>query len=196
MSGFYDVPRHLVSDHQSLQLPSEDTVNQVDVASPIQYNQCTMTGYLFKREKFMHWTKMYCVIRNCFLECQKVHNGGGTASPLIKLFIPGSQVTPDPDARRQYAFRLKHPRRTGVLQFAAQGESDYKDWLCALQAATSIELKPVGTVEEIRITDIEQNKRWTSLDKGTNKLPDVSLYITVVQIVDNTYLCFNNVDII
>lgn len=121
----------------------------------------------------MHWTKMYCVIRNCFLECHKVHNPG-TSNPLIKLFIPGSQVLPDPDARRQYAFRLKHPRRTGVLQFAAQSESDYKDWLCALQAATSIELKPAGTVDEIRITDLEQNKRWTSLDKGSNKLPEVS----------------------
>lgn len=157
----------------SLQLPHEDTGNQSDGGNTNQFNQCTITGCLYKREKFMHWTKMYCVIRNCFLECQKVQSGG-TASPVIKLFIPGSQVTPEPDARRQYAFRLKHPRRTGVLQFAAQGESDYKDWLCALQAATSIEVKPADTVDEIRITDLEQNKRWTSLEKGITKSPEVS----------------------
>ena len=87
--------------------------------------------YLFRKERFQ-WTKMLCCIKNNRFECYK----GNTIA--LKLFLPGAEVVPDPDAKRHYALKIKHPRREGVLQFAAESEMQYKMWLSAFIKAASI----------------------------------------------------------
>ena len=52
-----------------------------------------------------------------------------------------------------------------MLTFAADSEEDCRRWIKAFQSGASIQVQPVKTVEEIRITDLEMKKRWTSLDK-------------------------------
>lgn len=95
-----------------------------------------MKGYLYKKERFT-WNKMHCLIRNSFLEC---HKPSGTQGPSLKLFLPRSIVTPDTEVKRQWAFKVKHPRREGVLQFAAESEEDYRTWMKAFNSAAAIEV--------------------------------------------------------
>lgn len=66
--------------------------------------------------------------------------------------------------------QIRHPRREGILVFATECEADLRRWMKAFQSGTSIQVQPVNTVEEIRITDLEMQKRWTTLDKGSTAL--------------------------
>lgn len=52
-----------------------------------------------------------------------------------------------------------------MLIFAADSEDDSHRWIGAFQSGASIQVQPVNTVEEIRITDLEMQKRWTTMDK-------------------------------
>ena len=45
---------------------------------------------------------------------------------MLKLFLLGSNVVDVPDAKKPFAFQVKHPRREGSLVFAADNESEYK----------------------------------------------------------------------
>ena len=92
--------------------------------------------------------------------------GGQTiASPALKLFLPRSEFKKESDARRPWAFKLKHPRREGMLVFAAESEEDYRLWMRAFQSAMAIQVQPVQSLEDIRITDVEMQQRWMSLEK-------------------------------
>lgn len=53
-----------------------------------------------------------------------------------------------------------------MLIFAADEEEEIHRWIKAFQSGASIQVQPVNTVEEIRITDLEMQKRWTTLDKS------------------------------
>ena len=80
------------------------TPDYPDVSS-LEFGQCIIRGHLYKRERFMSWTKLYCIIRNNFLECHKSHGGGYT--PSLKLFLPGSEVKAGGgDAKRKHAFQV------------------------------------------------------------------------------------------
>lgn len=57
-----------------------------------------------------------------------------------------------------------------MLVFAADSEEDSHRWIRAFQSGASIQVQPVSTVEEIRITDLEMQKRWTTMDK-TSTMP-------------------------
>lgn len=57
-----------------------------------------------------------------------------------------------------------------MLIFAADSEDDSQRWIRAFQSGASIQVQPVNTVEEIRITDLEMQKRWTTMDKA-NTIP-------------------------
>ena len=103
----------------------------------LEFGVCAMKGYLYKKERFT-WNKMNCLIRNSFLECHKLSS---TQGPSLKLFLPRSIVTPDKEVKRQWAFKVKHPRREGVLQFAAENEEDYKKWMKAFNSAAEIEVQ-------------------------------------------------------
>ena len=81
---------------------------------------------------------MHCLIRNSFLECQKPNS---TQGPSLKLFLPRSIVTVDREVKRHWAFKVKHPRREGVLQFAAESEEDYRNWMKAFNSAAAIEVQ-------------------------------------------------------
>jgi hypothetical protein len=129
----------------------------------MEFGTCVMRGYLFKKERFS-WNKMYCLIRNSFLEC---HKPGSSQGPTLKLFLPRSSVRPDKEVKRQWAFKVKHPRREGVLQFAAENEEEYRKWMAAFNSAAAIEVQSVNTVEEIRITDTDMQNRWTTLERNT-----------------------------
>ena len=53
-----------------------------------------------------------------------------------------------------------------MLTFAADSSEESYRWIKAFQSGASIQVQPVNTVEEIRITDLEMQKRWTTtLDK-------------------------------
>ena len=52
-----------------------------------------------------------------------------------------------------------------MLVFAGDSEEDSHKWIRAFQSGASIQVQPVNTVEEIRITDLEMQKRWTTMDK-------------------------------
>lgn len=70
-----------------------------------EYGQCALRGYLFKKERFMTWVKLYCIIRNNFLECHKIH--GDVFSPMLKLFLPGSEIKEGGgDAKKKWAFQV------------------------------------------------------------------------------------------
>lgn len=57
------------------------------------------------------------------------------------------------------------------MVFASDCEADLRRWMKAFQSGTSIQVQPVNTVEEIRITDLEMQKRWTTLDKSDSTHP-------------------------
>ena len=72
------------------------------------YGQCSLRGYLFKKERFMTWIKLYCIIRNNFLECHKVN--GDTFTPSLKLFLPGSDVKEGGgDTKKKWALQVNLP---------------------------------------------------------------------------------------
>ena len=75
---------------------------------------------------------MLCCIKNNRFECYK----GNTIA--LKLFLPGAEVFPDQEAKRPYALKIKHPRKETTLQFAAEGEMQFKMWLSAFIKAASI----------------------------------------------------------
>ena len=52
------------------------------------------------------------------------------------------------------------------MVFATDTEEDLHRWIKSFHCGTSIQVQPVSTVEEIRITDLDMQKRWTSLDKS------------------------------
>ena len=132
--------------------------------SSLGYSHCTMQGYLHKCDQLMQWTKLYCIIRNGFLECHKTPNIL-YSTPVLKLFLPGSEITKDTDVRRQWAFKLKHPKREGVLQFAAESIEDCKQWMEALVTASSIEVQTVRDVEDMRVIVPEMERKWTTMQK-------------------------------
>ena len=118
------------------QLTASSPAEIPEASMSLEYEVCAMRGYLYKKERFT-WNKMDCLIRNSFLECRKPNS---TQGPALKLFLPRSVVTPDREARRQWAIRVKHPRREGVLQFAAENEDEYKKWMRAFSSAAAIEV--------------------------------------------------------
>lgn len=64
----------------------------------------------------------------------------------MKLFLPGAEILPDPEAKRPYALKIKHPRKEATLQFAAESEMQYKMWLSALIKAASISVSLIFKV--------------------------------------------------
>ena len=64
-----------------------------------------------------------------------------------------------------YSPKVKHPRRDGLLVFATETEEEFKQWVKAFQSGATIEVQPVSNVEEMRITDLEMQRRWTNVDK-------------------------------
>ena len=172
--GLYDFPRSTAVDSFLGSIAEKPLSMGAEISeSALEYSQCTMQGYLYKRERFMQWTKLYCIVRNSFLECNKTATSA-TSTPALKLFLPGSEITKDTDVKRQWAFKLKHTRREGVLQFAAESMEDYKQWMKALHSASSIEVQPVRSVEDIRITDLEMKRRWTTMQKERSA-PNIAL---------------------
>ena len=135
-----------------------------------------MRGTLYKRERLKQWNKLSCVIRNSFLQCHKAQDPAHSGTPVLKLFLPGSEISTEVESRRPWAFQVRHPRR-GNLVFAAEGEPEYYQWVRAFRSATSIEVQAVSTVEEIRLTDIDLQRRWSSMEKdmfpGEDELPSV-----------------------
>lgn len=74
-------------------------------SSVLEYGQCALRGYLYKKERFMTWGKLFCIIRNNFLECHKSH--GDSCNPSLKLFLPGSEVKEGGgDAKKKWAFQV------------------------------------------------------------------------------------------
>ena len=142
MEGLYDHPRSHAAEaliagvvDKPPEVPIVDVTDSSE--NSLEFGMCVIKGILFKRERFS-WNKMFCLIRNSFLECHKVGNVQG---PVLKLFLPRSNVSPDREVKRQWAFKVKHPRREGVLQFAAESEEDYQNWMKAFNAAASIEVR-------------------------------------------------------
>lgn len=71
----------------------------------LEYGQCALRGYLYKKERFMTWIKLFCIIRNNFLECHK--SQGDSLSPVMKLFLPGSEIKEGGgDAKKKWAFQV------------------------------------------------------------------------------------------
>lgn len=148
-------------------------VPQTDPAPPdypdttsLEFGQCIIRGHLHKRER-LTWTKLYCIIRNNFLECHKSQGGGYV--PALKLFLPGSEVKPGGgDSKHRHALQVKHPRRDGVLVFSTETPEEYPQWVKAFQSGASIQVQAVSTVEEMRISDLELQRRWTTDNKDND----------------------------
>lgn len=110
----YDHPRPLSSNISSevhLSVIDEDSfVDSIPMEVPdssLDYGQCALRGYLYKKEKFMTWVKHFCIIRNNFLECHKCQVQGSSYCPTLKLFLPRSKVTKGGgDAKKKYAFQV------------------------------------------------------------------------------------------
>ena len=146
VEGLYDRPRNRSSNtfnRSSLgevleeQFTASMTLTETpEPSTSLEFGVCAIRGFLYKRERFT-WNKMNCLIRNSFLEC---HKPNSTQGPALKLFLPRSVITPDKEAKRQWAIRVKHPRREGVLQFAAENEEGYRKWMKAFSSAAAIEV--------------------------------------------------------
>ena len=78
---------------------------------------------------------------------------------------------------------MKHPRREGVLAFAAENKEDCQQWIKAFQDGASIQVQPVNTVDEMRITDLDMQKHWTS-EKGEDDLQNEVRYLKTVIIME------------
>lgn len=84
-----------------------DTSTGVEMTDALflEYGQCALKGYLYKKERFMTWIKLFCIIRNNFLECHK--SQGDSYSPVLKLFLPGSEVKEGGgDPKKKWAFQV------------------------------------------------------------------------------------------
>ena len=82
-----------------------DIESTIGVDSTLEYGQCQMRGNLYKKERFMTWTKLYCTIRNNFLECHK--SSGDHYTPSLKLFLPGSEIKEGGgDAKKRWALQV------------------------------------------------------------------------------------------
>ena len=53
-----------------------------------------------------------------------------------------------------------------MLTFATDSDEECDRWMKAFRSGSSIEVQPVNTVEEIRITDLDMQRRWTSVGKS------------------------------
>ena len=146
VEGLYDRPRNrgsnafnrssmgeVLDEQFATSLPLAEAS---EVSSSLEFGLCAIRGYLYKKERFT-WNKMDCLIRNSFLEC---HKPNSTQGPSLKLFLPRSVITPDKEVKRPWAIKVKHPRREGVLQFAAENEEAYKKWMKAFGSAAAIEV--------------------------------------------------------
>ena len=115
----YNYPRSNVSSEyipspmppeNSREMLSQGTVtpdieSTVSSEPTLEYGQCQMRGNLYKKERFMTWTKLYCTIRNNFLECHK--NSGDHYTPSLKLFLPGSEIKEGGgDAKKRWALQV------------------------------------------------------------------------------------------
>ena len=49
--------------------------------------------------------------------------------------------------------------------FATETEELFKQWVKAFRSGATIEVQPVSNVEDMRITDLEMQRRWTNVDK-------------------------------
>ena len=88
-------------------LPTTESDFAPTESSLLEYGQCALRGYLFKKERFMTWVKLFCIIRNNFLECHKSH--GDSSNPTLKLFLPGSEVKEGGgDAKKKWAFQVSN----------------------------------------------------------------------------------------
>ncbi len=64
-----------------------DPTTDVDIPdSALEYGQCTMRGVLLKRERMSKWNKTFCIIRNNFLECHKLHGNAQHVPPGMHSF--------------------------------------------------------------------------------------------------------------
>ena len=71
-----------------------------------------LKGYLYKKERFMTWIKMFCIIRNNFLECHKPKRD--SFSLTLKLFLPGSEVKQGAaDDKMKWAFQVSRVYQLG-----------------------------------------------------------------------------------
>ena len=85
----------------------DNFVGDTSAETSLEYGQCALRGYLYKKERFMTWMKLFCIIRNNFLECNKSHHD--TYSPVLKLFLPGSEVKEGGgDAKKKWAFQVSN----------------------------------------------------------------------------------------
>lgn len=102
----YDHPRsHPISVLSDSEFNSIDLPMVESGSSALEYGQCALRGYLYKKERFMTWTKLYGVIRNNFLECHK--SQGDSYSPILKLFLPGSELKEGGgDTKKKWAFQV------------------------------------------------------------------------------------------
>ncbi len=158
----YTLPRnHAPLDLHSIverPLDSPSAPDSPDTTS-LEFGQCIIRGNLYKKER-LTWTKLFCIIRNNFLECHKSQGGGYV--PALKLFLPGSDIKPGGgDSKHRHALQVKHPRRDGILVFAAETREEYPQWAKAFQSGASIQVQAVSNVEEMRISDLEMKRRWT-----------------------------------
>ena len=192
MDGVYDYPRSIPVDpflSSIIEKPSDNTVD-ADIHVPVsalEYGDCTMRGVLYKRERLKQWNKLSCVIRNSFLQCHKAQDPAHSGTPVLKLFLPGSEISTEVESRRPWAFQVRHPRR-GNLVFAAEREPEYYQWVRAFRSATSIEVQAVSTVDEIRLTDIDLQRRWSSMEKDMFPGEDeLSRDSSVVDVSTSTY---------
>ena len=98
--------REMLATHGAV-TPDVDSLVSGGGAEPVtEYGQCQMKGMLYKkRDRFSTWTKMYCTIRNNFLECHK--SSGDHYTPALKLFLPGSEVKEGGgDAKKKWALQV------------------------------------------------------------------------------------------
>lgn len=116
----YDRPKSLPAAPLNI-APSEDVsgnssivenfvdspATEVPDHSLLEYGQCALKGFLYKKERFMTWVKLFCIIRNNFLECHKSH--GNSFSPVLKLFLPGSEIKEGGgDAKKKWALQVSY----------------------------------------------------------------------------------------
>jgi len=104
----YDHPKSWANFPPDGDLPREslDSLQTSDVSDGLfEFGQCILRGYLYKKERFMTWVKLFCIIRNNFLECHK--SQGDSYSPVLKLFLPGSEVKEGgSDPKKKWAFQV------------------------------------------------------------------------------------------
>lgn len=110
--SIYDHPRPFSESIQIDPLAAHEDIlpDSLSVKLPdpsLEYGQCALKGFLYKKERFMTWVKLFCVIRNNFLECHKYQAQGNSYFPVLKLFLPRSEVVEGGgDSKRKWAFQV------------------------------------------------------------------------------------------